>query len=139
MKHIIKQSSMATILMVLIMGSASSLSHPKGPEHLKSALDLTSEQQQQFDAIHSEKRALREKMKNEHKEMQNKTRQLLLNYTPEKAELLAQEIAMKAKTKSLKRFEHMSKVMAILTEEQKQKFLRIIERQSKQKAKHGKR
>ena len=98
-----------------------------GPEKMFEQLNLSDDQKTQLQALHKEKREDMASHKENRQQWMEKSKALLQNYSQEQAELLADEIAADTKAKSLARFEHMHKVSEILTEEQRQQFLTMME------------
>lgn len=121
------KKQLITVFMVsLIAFSLHTQALPKQAKALIEALDLSQEQQQAFKQLHDGSKPNKQMRHKEHKAMQEKQKLLFEDYSAEKAESLAQEIADKARERALKRFEHMHQILQILDDEQKKQFLQLM-------------
>lgn len=111
--------------LVLSLSAAAALAC--GPGKMFEELNLTEEQASQLKALHEEKKENMAAHKEQRQQFMEKSKALLTNYSQEAAEQLADEAAAAAKTKTLARLEHMQRVSEILTEEQRQQFLALME------------
>ncbi|EAT10974.1 hypothetical protein HF888_13210 [Bermanella marisrubri] len=132
------KKQLTIILMVgsLILVGLNAHAHPKGPKALIDALNLTAEQQQEFERLHAESKPNKKFIHEQRKALHEKRNSLLENYSEEKAQELAEEIAQQAKNRALQRFSHMHQVMLILDDEQKATFLQLMDKKKKGKHSH---
>ncbi|WP_396588756.1 Spy/CpxP family protein refolding chaperone [Bermanella sp. R86510] len=124
---------LATTILVVI--SANVIAHGEGPERIAKKLDLNEQQQEQFKALHQKKRDNRESNKQQNLEQKQALKALLSNYSDKKAEQLAQSMAENVKKRSLARFTHMHEIMEILTSEQQERFLELMDKRQHKKEK----
>ena len=92
-------------------------------------LDLTSDQKQQLKEMRSDKKQQHKAFKASMKSIKQKSLTLLDNYSESEAEKVAQEMADIIKQKTLSRLAHYQAVYAILTDEQKVKYKKLLSEQ----------
>ena len=107
-----------------------------GPGKMIKKLDLTSEQEAQVQTLHDSKQAQKKLMKEKRKALKQKRQLLADNYSEDMANEIAEEAGELAKSATLLRIQHQQDMLAILNNEQKEKFKKMIERKAK-KGGHG--
>lgn len=104
-------------------------------------LDLSSDQKQQLKEMRGDKKQKHKAFKASMKAIKQKSITLLDNYSESEAKKIAQEISAIVEQKTLARLAHQNAVYAILNDEQKQKYKKLLSEQKmpfEHKKRHGK-
>ena len=104
-----------------------------GPGKIFKQLDLSEDQKTQMRTLHAEKKSMRESNKKQRQEMKDQHIALFDNYSEQQAEDIATRAGEMKKQRVINRLQHMQKMLAILDNEQKQKFKQLMIK----KAEHG--
>ena len=102
-----------------------------GPGKMLKNLDLTSAQQEQVQTLHDSKQQQKKLMKEKRKALKQKRSLLADNYSEDMANEIAEEAGELAKSATLLRIQHQQDMLAILNDEQKEKFKKMMERKAK--------
>lgn len=111
--------------------------HEKGGDRrLVKALELTDAQVTQLKTLRESHKAERKQNKAAMKTIHEQKKALLTNYSDEKAQAIASELAAMHKERVLTKLQHQQALYAMLDDEQKVKFEEILAKHSKPNRKH---
>lgn len=109
------------------------------PKRFYKALDLTDAQITQIKSLREDNKETRKQNREAMKALMEKKQALLANYDEAKATAIAEEEAAMHKARVLKQLGHQQAIYAILNDEQKEKFAKMLAKKDKGMKKKDKR
>jgi protein CpxP len=142
-----KTSRKSKLLMAAVLGcvvSFAAVACPGGHAHdgkggnsrLVKTLDLTDAQVTQLKSLRESHKSERKQNKAAMKAIHEQKQALLANYSDEKAQAIANELAAMHKERVLTKLQHQQALYAMLDDEQKEKFKEVLAKHPKPNRKH---